>query len=245
MEDKAEKGERIAKRLARAGICSRREAERMIGEGRITLNGKVLETPAVVVTDDDKIAVDGVAVAGKEPTRLWLYHKPRGLVTSHSDEKGRDTVFDHLPEGMPRVISVGRLDLNSEGLLLLTNDGELSRHMELPATAWERKYRVRALGHISQEKLDRLQKGIKLEGIAYGPIDARLEEAASANIWIAMTLTEGKNREIRKVLDHLGLQVNRLIRVSYGPFELGNLQPEGVKEVSRKDLKRIFGDKIS
>lgn len=242
----SEKGERIAKRLARAGVCSRREAERWIGEGRIAVNGKVLETPAVIVTDDDVVTVDGQMIGDKEKARLWRYHKPSGLVTSHSDEKGRQTIFDTLPETLPRVISVGRLDLNSEGLLLLTNDGELSRFMELPATGWTRTYRVRALGNATQAKLDRLQEGIEVEGVRYGPVKAVLQpsDSGSANVWIEVSLQEGKNREVRRVLEALGLQVNRLIRTAYGPFKLGDLAPGAVKEVSAADMKNTFGDRI-
>jgi 23S rRNA pseudouridine2605 synthase len=221
----------------------------MIAEGRVTLNGKVLETPAVNVFEKDQILVDGAPVGQKEPTRLWLYHKPSGLVTSHSDEKGRDTIFDHLPKKLPRVISVGRLDLNSEGLLLLTNDGELSRHLELPATGWVRRYRVRAYqdlrrdradGKVTQEKLDTLKEGIRIDGISYGPIEAVMEPTESANVWIDVALKEGKNREIRRVLDFLGLTVNRLIRISYGPFELGNLPAGAVEEVEPRELRQLF-----
>lgn len=245
MSSPEEKGERIAKRLARAGVCSRREAERMIAEGRVTLNGQVLESPAMNVLEKDIILVDGTPIGQKEPARLWLYHKPSGLVTSHSDEKGRETIFDHLPEELPRVISVGRLDLNSEGLLLLTNDGELSRHLELPATGWVRKYKVRAYGATSQEKLDQLRNGIRIEGISYGPIEAVMAPAQGANIWIDVALKEGKNREIRRVLDFMGLQVNRLIRTAYGPFELGDLAAETVEEVPLQMFKEVFGDKFS
>jgi 23S rRNA pseudouridine2605 synthase len=239
-----EKGERIAKRLARAGVCSRRDAERMIAAGRVTLNGKTLETPAINVTEKDQILVDGTPIGKKEPARLWLYHKPKGLVTSHSDEKFRETIFDHLPKDMPRVISVGRLDLNSEGLLLLTNDGELSRTLELPATGWVRRYRVRAFGRITQEKLDELKDGIRIEGISYGPIQAVLEPTEAANVWINIELQEGKNREIRRVLDFLGLTVNRLIRTAYGVFELGALPAGEVKEVGKKEFQKVFGDKF-
>ena len=241
MDDGTEKGERIAKRLARAGVCSRRDAEKLIAEGRVTLNGKVLETPATLVFDHDEIIVDGHVIEAKEPTRLWLYHKPAGLVTSHNDEKGRETVFDQLPENMPRVISVGRLDLNSEGLLLLTNDGALSRHLEMPSTGFARKYRVRALGTISQDELDELQNGVTIDGIVYGAIEAVLEPSTAANVWIDVTLHEGKNREIRRVFEYLGLSVNRLIRVSYGPFALGNLAVGKIEEVSAKKISEIFG----
>lgn len=240
-----EKGERVAKRLARAGVCSRRDAERMILEGRITLNGKVLETPAMNVSETDQILVDGKPLAGKEPARLWLYHKPSGLVTSHRDEQGRATIFEHLPKDLPRVISVGRLDLNSEGLLLLTNDGALSRYMELPATGWERRYRVRVFGKTTQGQLDQLKEGVTVEGVSYGAIEAVLEPSPAANVWINVSLKEGKNREIRRVMDFLGLQVNRLIRVSYGPFELGNLQPGEVMPVDEKKFRQVFGEKFS
>lgn len=240
MKVEIKKGERIAKRLARAGICSRRDAEKMIAAGRVALNGKILETPAVNVTETDQILVDGKKIGEKEPPRLWLYHKPAGLVTSHSDEKGRDTIFDHLPDSLPRVISVGRLDLNSEGLLLLTNDGELSRSLELPASGWVRHYRVRAHGRITQEKLDALKQGIRVEGVSYGPIEAVMQPTESSNVWINVALKEGKNREIRRVLDFLGLSVNRLIRVSYGPFALGGLPAGAVQEVARDQLQPIL-----
>ena len=243
--DAEKKGERIAKRLSRAGVCSRRDAERMIAEGRVTLNDKILETPAINVTEDDVILVDGQPIAEKAPARLWRYHKPEGLVTSHSDEKGRRTIFDSLPKALPRVISVGRLDLNSEGLLLLTNDGELSRYLEMPATGWVRKYRVRALGRISQSRLDRLREGVRIDGISYGPIEAVMEPTDSANVWIDVSLKEGKNREVRKVLDSLGLTVNRLIRIAYGPFELGDLAAGAVKEIGKEEFYKVFGDKFS
>ncbi len=243
-EDEKEKGERIAKRLARAGVCSRREAERRIAAGRVTLNGKTLETPAVNVLEKDVIMVDGVPVGKKEPARLWLYHKPAGLVTSHSDEKDRDTIFDHLPEDMPRVISVGRLDINSEGLLLLTNDGGLSRYLELPSTGLIRKYRARAYGRITQEKLDLLKEGICIDGFSYGAIEAVLEPSQTANVWIDISLKEGKNREVRRVLDSLGMQVNRLIRTSYGSFSLGDLPSGAIEEVKREELRRVFGKKF-
>jgi 23S rRNA pseudouridine2605 synthase len=235
------KGERIAKRLARAGVASRRDAERMIAEGRVRVNGTVLSSPAFNVTDTDKITVDGNQLGGKERTRLWRYHKPSGLVTSHRDEKGRETIFDYLPEDLPRVISVGRLDLTSEGLLLLTNDGELSRHLELPATGWSRKYRVRAFGSITQDKLDKLKTGVRIAGISYGPIEATLEKVQGDNVWVNVVLREGKNREIRKVFEYLGLKVNRLIRTSYGPFQLGKLEEGDVEEIGYKAIAEALG----
>jgi 23S rRNA pseudouridine2605 synthase len=239
MKDADQKGERIAKRMARAGVCSRRDAERLIAEGRVTLNGKPVESPAMNVTEKDVIALDGEMIGGKEITRLWRYHKPNGLVTSHRDEQGRDTIFDHLPEDMPRVISVGRLDLNSEGLILLTNDGALSRHLELPSTGLSRRYRVRAFGEMTENKIKKLRDGILIDGVQYGSIETEIEREQGSNVWLSMTLHEGKNREIRRVLDFLGLQVNRLIRISYGAFELGDL-PEGeVEEISQKQVSEI------
>lgn len=222
-------------------MCSRRDAERLIADGRVKLNGKVLDTPAVKVTAADIVLVDGRQVGAAEATRMWLYHKPSGLVTTHRDPAGRPTVFENLPENMPRVISVGRLDLTSEGLLLLTNDGELARRLELPANGWLRRYRARAFGRVSQEELDTLKNGITVEGVRYGSIDAKLERGGGANSWIQVSITEGKNREVRRVLDALGLRVNRLIRVSYGPFQLGTLPPGAVEEVPRRVLKEQLG----
>lgn len=235
------KGERIAKRLARAGVCSRRDAERWIAEGRVMLNGKLLETPAVLVSDADKIVVDGRQIGAAPATRLWRYHKPVGLVTSHRDEQGRDTIFQHLPTDMPRVISVGRLDLNSEGLLLLTNDGALSRHLELPATGWSRQYRVRAFGRVGDGMIRLLAKGVTVDGVHYGPIKVEVERQQGSNVWLNMTLHEGKNREIRRVLSHFGVEVNRLIRLSYGPFHLAKLPIGGVEEVEPKALENALG----
>jgi 23S rRNA pseudouridine2605 synthase len=236
-------GERIAKFLARAGVCSRRDAEKLIAEGRVKLNGKVLDTPAIKVTAKDKVSVDNRPVATKEPTRLWRYHKPSGLVTTHRDPAGRPTVFERLPPDLPRVISVGRLDLTSEGLLLLTNDGALARRLELPANGWLRRYRARAFGRITQEELDALAEGVTLDGVRYGPIDATLESAKGANVWITVSLTEGKNREVRRVLEGIGLKVNRLIRIAYGPFQLGMLAPGAVEEISGKVLRDQLGTK--
>ncbi|MEA1677126.1 pseudouridine synthase [Nitrospirillum sp. BR 11163] len=230
-------GERIAKRLARAGLCSRRDAERWIADGRVAVNGQVLTSPGVNVRPGDRIVVDGQVLPEQEPTRVWRYHKPAGLVTTARDELARATVFDRLPDGMPRVISVGRLDLNTEGLLLLTNDGELARHLELPSTAWPRRYRVRVHGAPDTAKLAKLAEGIFVDGIEYGPIEAVLDREQGSNAWLTMTLREGKNREIRKVLEHLGLTVNRLIRVAYGPFQLGKLEKGEVEEVPRRVLR--------
>jgi len=234
------KGERIAKVMARAGLCSRREAERWIGDGRVSVNGRTLDSAACVVTDKDEILVDKKPLPMKEKTRLFLYHKPAGLVTTNKDEQGRETIFDKMPKDLPRVMTVGRLDINTEGLLLLTNDGELSRHLELPANAFDRTYRVRVLGRVKQEKLDVLKKGIKWDGVKYGPIDAKLDDnydASQANNWIEITLQEGKNREVRNVLEAINLQVNRLIRVSYGPFHLGKLPKKAIMEVKSSMLK--------
>lgn len=238
-----EKGERIAKRLARAGICSRRDAERWIAEGRVSVNGSKLTTPAFLVQPDDQIRVDGKPVAGPEKTRLWLYHKPRGLMTTHRDPQGRPTVFETLPPGLPRVISVGRLDFNSEGLLLLTNDGALARRLELPATGWLRRYRVRVNGLPHPEHLARLAKGISIDGVAYGPIVASIERQQGDNAWLVIGLREGKNREVRRVMEHLGHQVSRLIRVAYGPFQLGNIESGKVREVPGKVLSEQLGSK--
>ena len=237
-------GERIAKFLARSGVASRRESEKLIEAGRIKVNGKTLTTPAFKVTEKDIVLFDNTPIAAKAPTRLWRYHKPDGLVTSHKDEKGRETVFEALPDDLGRVISVGRLDITSEGLLLLTNDGELARQLELPSTAWQRKYRVRAYGKVTQHDLDGLKNGIKIDGIQTGPIEAELERQKGDNAWIAVTLREGKNREVRRALDTLGLHVNRLIRVSYGPFQLGNLGKGEVEEVKTRILREQVGHLI-
>lgn len=234
-------GERIAKVMARAGLCSRREAERWVSAGRVSLNGRVLTTPAVSVGPDDTVLVDGKPLPQAESARLWRYHKPAGLVTTHRDEQGRRTVFSALPKDMPRVISVGRLDVNSEGLLLLTNDGELARKLELPATGWLRRYRVRVFGRVTQEELDALADGIEVEGVRYGPIEARFDRQQGGNAWLTLSLREGKNREVRRVLTHLGYKVNRLIRLSYGPFQLGDLKPGAVREVPPRVLRDQLG----
>lgn len=235
-----EKGERIAKVLARAGVCSRRDAERLIEAGRVSVNGRVLDTPALNVRGADDIRVDGRRIGAAEATRLWRYHKPPGLVTTHRDPQGRATVFDALDPGLPRVVSVGRLDLNSEGLLLLTNDGALARKLELPSSGWPRTYRARAFGAITQSELDHLAGGIEIEGMRYGPIDAKMDRKQGANTWITMTLKEGKNREVRRVLEALGLRVNRLIRTSYGPFQLGTLKPGEIEEIPRKAILQVM-----
>lgn len=229
-------GERIAKRMARAGLCSRREAERWIEQGRVVVNGEKLSSPACVVSASDHVVVDGRALNQAQATMLFLYHKPAGLVTSHRDEQGRVTVFDMLPKRLPRVVSVGRLDLNTEGLLLLTNDGGLSRYLELPETGWTRQYRVRVFGRLNHKALERLKNGITIEGVRYKSIDVSIESEGN-NSWLIVKLREGKNREIRRVMEHLGLQVSRLIRTDYGPFALGKL-PEGkVMEVPERVLK--------
>jgi 23S rRNA pseudouridine2605 synthase len=241
--------DRIAKALARAGVGSRRDVERLIAEGRVALNGQVLTTPAVKVEPGDILTVDGQVVAEAEPARLFRYHKPVGLVTTHKDPQGRPTVFEALPAGLPRLISVGRLDLNSEGLLLLTNDGELARGLELPAAGVMRRYRARAYGRITQERLDRLRDGITVDGVRYGPIEARLDKAKEgpqgSNLWITVTLAEGKNREVRRVLESLGLKVNRLIRLSYGPFALGTLEVGEIEEVGPRVIREQLGEFIA
>ncbi|WCK02583.1 pseudouridine synthase [Agrobacterium tumefaciens] len=240
----AGKPERISKIMARAGVASRRDVERMIMEGRVSLNGVLLDTPVVNATLSDKIEVDGMPIRGAERTRLWLYHKPAGLVTTNSDPEGRPTVFDNLPGELPRVLSIGRLDINTEGLLLLTNDGGLSRVLELPTTGWLRRYRVRAHGEVDQAALDKLKDGIAVDGVLYGAIDATLDRTQGHNVWITMGLREGKNREIKNVLGALGLEVNRLIRISYGPFQLGDL-PEGkVLEVRGRMLRDQLGPRL-
>ena len=233
--------ERIAKRIARAGICSRREAEALILAGRVRLNGDVLDTAACVVTAKDKIEVDGAALPAAEPARLWRYYKPRGLIVSTKDDKGRQTIFDALPESLPRVISVGRLDLDSEGILLLTNDGGLARHLELPSTGWTRKYRVRVRGLVDDNKLTDLADGVTINGIHYGQVMARLDNQMPSNAWLTVAIKEGKNREIRHIMEYLGYPVSRLLRLSYGPFSLGNLKDGEVREVKATVLAEQLG----
>ncbi len=236
MSETDNSGERIAKYLARAGVASRREVERMIEDGRVKINGKVLDTPAFKVTGKEAIEVDGNPVEDKPSTRLWRYHKPAGLVTTHRDPEGRDTVFDKLPKDIGRVISVGRLDLTSEGLLLLTNDGALARALELPSTAWMRRYRARAFGKIDEAGVRELERGITVEGIKYGPMEVEIERETGSNVWLNVGIREGKNREVRKALDAVGLRVNRLIRTAYGPFQLGQLEPGEIKSVPGRVL---------
>jgi 23S rRNA pseudouridine2605 synthase len=238
-------GQRIAKVMARAGVCSRRDAEAWIAEGRVSVNGEVLSSPAFNVSDADDVRVDGKRLGAAERTRLFLFHKPRGFVTTARDPEGRQTVFDALPPGLPRVIAVGRLDINTEGLLLLTNDGGLARVLELPSTGWLRRYRVRAHGTIDQAALDALGGGIAIDGVAYQGIEARLDREQGSNVWITLGLREGKNREIKKVLEHLGLAVNRLIRVSFGPFELGDLAEGEAAEVRTRVLRDQLGAKLA
>ena len=238
-------GERIAKVVSRAGLASRRDAEEWIVQGRVTVNGRVINSPALDVTANDVVAVDGKPLPPRERTRLFMFHKPRGLMTTHADPEGRPTVFDNLPEGLPRLISIGRLDFNTEGLLLLTNDGGLARALELPDTGWLRRYRVRAHGEVTQAQLDELKKGVEVDGVKYGPIDATLERDQGANVWLVFAIREGKNREVRNVMAHLGLEVNRLIRVSYGPFQLGELAEGAVEEVKTRVLREQLGEKIA
>jgi 23S rRNA pseudouridine2605 synthase len=236
-------GDRIAKVLARAGVCSRRDAERLIAEGRVAVDGKALATPAFKVKAGAKITVDGKPVKAPERARLWRYHKPKGLVTTHRDEKGRATVFEQLPADMPRVISIGRLDYNSEGLLLLTNDGELARKLELPANGWLRRYRVRVFGKLTQADMDGLLRGVEIDGVKYQPIEAKLDRQQGGNAWATIALKEGKNREVRRLMENIGVKVNRLIRVSFGPFHLGQLKEGQVDEIPSKVMREQLGIK--
>jgi 23S rRNA pseudouridine2605 synthase len=236
--------ERIAKVIARAGLASRREAEAWIAAGRVAINGAAITSPAVNVGADDRVSVDGKPLPARERTRLFLYHKPRGLLTTNADARGRPTIFAALPKDLPRLVSVGRLDLNTEGLLLLTNDGGLARVLELPSTGWLRRYRVRAHGSVTQDALDRLRAGITIEGVRYGVIEATLDRAQGSNVWLTFAIREGKNREVKNVLGALGLQVNRLIRVSYGPFQLGELPAGAVEEVRTRILRDQLGERL-
>ncbi|GGE38105.1 hypothetical protein GCM10011517_02320 [Actibacterium pelagium] len=241
MTDKTPPGDRIAKVLARAGVASRREAERMIEAGRVTVNGKIIDSPALNVTSAHVITVDGKPLAEPEPPRIWMYHKPTGLVTTNRDEKGRETVFDHLPKELPRVMTVGRLDLNSEGLLLLTNDGEVKRKLELPATGWLRRYRVRVNGKPTDDMLVPLREGITLDRETFQPMEVSIDRQQGANAWLTVSLREGKNREIRRAMEAVGLTVNRLIRVSYGPFQLGQLKSGEVEEIRGRVVRDQLG----
>jgi 23S rRNA pseudouridine2605 synthase len=244
MNEQRKSGERIAKVIARAGLASRREAEAWIAAGRVAVNGTVIASPALDVTSADRVTIDGELLPVRERTRLFLYHKPRGLMTTHADPQGRPTIFAKLPRDLPRLISVGRLDFNTEGLLLLTNDGALARLLELPATGWLRRYRVRAHGAVTQEKLDSLRDGVTIDGIHYGPIDAALDRLQGSNLWLTLGIREGKNREVRNVLGYFGLTVTRLIRLSFGPFQLGELAEGAIEEVKTRVLREQLGDKL-
>jgi 23S rRNA pseudouridine2605 synthase len=241
----AKSAERIAKVMARAGLASRREAEAWIAAGRVAVNGQTITSPALNVTAKDRIVVDGKPLPQRERTRLFLFHKPRGLVTTSADTHGRPTIFGALPKDLPRLISVGRLDMNTEGLLLLTNDGGLARALELPATGWLRRYRVRAFGQVTQPQLDKLRDGLTVEGIHYGAIEAKLDRVQGSNVWLTFAMREGKNREIRNVLRALGLQVNRLIRLSFGPFQLGELPDGAIEEVKTRTLRDQLGPRLA
>jgi 23S rRNA pseudouridine2605 synthase len=243
-EHEKKPSERIAKVIARAGIASRREAEAWIAAGRVAVNGSVIGSPAFNVTDADRVTVDGEPLPARERTRLFLYHKPRGLLTTRADPQGRPTIFHRLPVDLPRLISVGRLDFNTEGLLLLTNDGALARTLELPSTGWLRRYRVRAHGAVTQQQLDALRDGVTISGIHYGAIEAAIERTQGSNLWLTFAIREGKNREVRNVLGHLGLDVTRLIRVSFGPFQLGELTAGAVEEVRTRTLREQLGERL-
>jgi 23S rRNA pseudouridine2605 synthase len=237
VEQDAQRGERVAKWLARAGVASRRDAEKLVAAGRVRVNNHLVTHPATFISEGDLVVVNGALVEAPGRRRLWRYHKPEGLVTTHRDPEGRLTVFEKLPPGLPRVVSVGRLDLTSEGLLLLTNDGGLARLLELPSNGWVRRYRVRVFGHPSPAALAALAPGVTIEGVRYGPIEAGLDSRKGDNSWLSMALREGRNREIRRVMAHLGLRVTRLIRIAYGPFQLGHLPPGAVDEVPAKVLR--------
>ena len=243
-EPEEKKGDRIAKVMARAGLCSRRDAERWIAEGRVRVNGKTIDTPATLITDPTTVMVDGKPLSAPEEAQLWRYHKPPGLVTSHKDDQGRPTVFENLPPQIGRVVSVGRLDLNSEGLLLLTNDGGLARELELPSNDWVRTYRVRVFGFVDEHRLAELKDGITVDGVRYASIEAKIEKKTGRNAWLIISLTEGKNREIRRVMEYLDLQVNRLIRTSYGPFRLDQLERGDVQHIPRRQMIDQLGGKL-
>ncbi len=240
-ENAAPAGERIAKIMARAGACSRRDAEKLIAEGRVTLNGEAVTTPATKISGLAVIAIDGKPIAEPEQTRLWRYHKPAGLVTTHKDPQGRPTVFQNLPKSMPRVVSVGRLDVNSEGLLLLTNDGEIARRLEHPSAGLIRKYRVRLFGKVTQDDLDKLAEGVTVDGVKYGSVIADLERSKGAYAWAQVSLKEGKNREVKRLMEHLGCKVARLIRTQYGPFHLGHLEDGAVEEIPARLWRQNLG----
>jgi 23S rRNA pseudouridine2605 synthase len=233
--------ERIAKRIARAGICSRRDAELYIANGRVSVNGVVVTSPALNVTTADQISVDGKPLPAREPAGLWRYYKPRGLVVSDRDEQNRTTIFDQLPSGLPRLITIGRLDLDSEGLLLMTNDGDLARHLELPSTGWSRKYRVRVQGHVDQTRLAELANGVTIDGIRYGKVLTSLDRQMPSNAWLTVAIREGKNREIRRIMEYLGHQVSRLIRISYGPFQLGDMKGGEIFQIKQRILAEQLG----
>ena len=235
------KPERIAKRIARAGLCSRREAERWIEAGRVAVEGKTLDSPAFNVAPGAVVTVDGKPIPEAEATRVWRFHKPAGCLTTNRDPQGRKTIFEFLPDDLPRVMTIGRLDYNSEGLLLLTNDGDVARRLEHPNTAWRRRYRVRVHGRVDEDRLAALARGIVVDSVKYGPIEAVLEREQRSNAWLVMSLSEGKNREVRRICEHLGLQVTRLIRVSYGPFQLGNMPSGACEAVPAKALAEQLG----
>ena len=240
-EEPSEPGDRIAKVIARAGICSRRDAEKLIAEGRVMLNGETVKTPGIRVGADQVVSVDGKPLDEPEGTRLWRYHKPAGLVTTHKDPQGRPTVFQNLPKTLPRVVSVGRLDVNSEGLLLLTNDGALARRLELPAAGWNRKYRVRLFGKITQAELEKLAEGTIIDGVKYGPVIADLERTKGMYSWASVMLKEGKNREVKRLMENFGVKVARLIRIQFGPFHLGQLDEGAVEEIPAKVWREQLG----
>ena len=244
MEDQANKGERIAKIIARAGLASRRESEKLILDGKVKVNGKTISSPALNLSKDDVVEVDGKLLSPPEKTRIWMYHKPVGLISTSKDEKNRPTIFDKLPNEMPRVLSIGRLDLNSEGLLLLTNDGELKRRLELPSTGWLRSYRVRVKGRLNENMLEPLRRGISVDGTQFKPMQVSFDRQTGANAWLSIGLREGKNREIRKALSLLGLSVNRLIRISFGDFELGKLKKGEIEEVRSSIVKTLFKKEV-